>query len=111
MLTDLLTSGEMAIPAGGIAGAIAFVLVTVIKARAVQKDQQATWTNQHMDRLISERNAANERADKLQDECDEERRLRIQTEERIADLEEEILRLRAHRGQTGAVSCHDANPE
>lgn len=106
MLSELLVQ-ELALPAGGIAGALALVAVTMIKVRAVQKDNQANWTSTHMDRLVRERADAEERAKRLQEQSDNERDKRIQAEERVADLEEEVSRLRARLGMdphTGAPS-------
>lgn len=90
---DLLAN-EFAIPAGGIAGALAIIIVTLIKVRAQGRESQNAWVKEHMGILAQERREADERADKFLAELDAERQLRVAAEAKASRLEgkEEILR-------------------
>lgn len=107
-MTELLTPG-LALPAGGIAGALAIILVTLMKVRVQQRENENTWAKEHMDRLTRERDEADKRADLFVDRLDHERNLRIEAQnsasrieginqvlnQRVRQLEQEVLRLRA----------------
>ena len=110
-----LLANEFALPAGGIAGALAIVIITLIKVRAQQRESQNAWVKEHMSTLTQERKDADERADKFLAELDVERKLRVQAElqssrlegaegvlrEKLTEAESEIARLRAQLGPLG----------
>jgi chromosome segregation ATPase len=89
-----ILANEFALPAGGIAGALAIIIVTLIKVRAQQRESQNNWAKEHMNTLTQERKEADERADKFLAELDAERQRRIEAETKASKLEgkEEILR-------------------
>lgn len=92
-MTELFSS-EFALPAGGIAGALAVIIVTMIKVRAQQHESQNAWVKEHMATLARERKEADDRADKFLAELDAERALRVAAQAKASNLEgkEEILR-------------------
>lgn len=110
-----LLANEFALPAGGIAGALAIVIITLIKVRAQQRESQNAWVKEHMSTLTQERKDADERADKFLAELDAERKLRVEAElkasrlegaegvlrEKLAESEAEAARLRAQLGPLG----------
>lgn len=110
-----LLANEFALPAGGIAGALAIIIVTLIKVRAQQRESQNTWVKEHMATLTQERKDADDRADKFLAELDAERQRRIEAEtrasrlegkeevyrEKLAEAEAENARLRAQLGPLG----------
>ena len=110
-----LLANEFALPAGGIAGALAIIIVTLIKVRAQQRESQNAWVKEHMQTLTQERKDADERADKFLAELDAERQRRIEAEskasrlegkeevyrEKLTEAESEIARLRAQLGPLG----------
>lgn len=111
--TDGLTG---LLPVGGIAGAIAVIVVALIKARSSDRETVIRSQQQHMDRLTRERNdAVRERDDayeaneRLREARDQEREARLVVErqlrsalenteslhKQIADLTTEVAQLRS----------------
>lgn len=89
-----ILANEFVLPAGGIAGAVAIIIVTLIKVRAQRRESEHTWVRDHMATLTAERKDADDRADKYLSELDSERRQRVVAELTVSKLEgkEEVLR-------------------
>lgn len=99
--------GQLLVP-GGLFGAIAIIVVTLIKARTSDRAQLSSETRDHMDRLTKERNEAVAEADSLRDELQAEVRERIAAESKylqsqylverltsqVGDLKNEVAKLR-----------------
>lgn len=94
-----LLTNELILPAGGIAGALALIIVTLIKVKANSNIQADNWIKEHMSTLATERKEADERADKYLVELDTERLARIQAESKAARLEgrEQLLQEQLHK--------------
>lgn len=107
-----LLNSEIALPAGGIAGALALIIVTLMKVRVQQQENEKTWAKEHMDRLVGERKDADARADLFLERLDHERDLRIEAQnsasrmeginqvlsQRVQQLEQEVLRVQSPQG-------------
>lgn len=98
----------LALP-GGMVGAAAVVIVTLIKFRSTDRQELSASQQRHMDRLTTERNEENNRADRAVAALDKERiralnaelranRAEAQVEtltSRLADLTEQVAELKA----------------
>lgn len=110
MVTELLNS-QVALPAGGIAGAFAVIFVTLMKLRVTQKENDNNWAKEHMDRLTKERDDADKRADLFLERLDRERELRIQAQKSVGRLEgiSEALRDRVNQLEQEALRTQAAH--
>lgn len=120
------------LPIGGVAGAIAVIVVALIKARSSDRETVIRSQQQHMDRLtrerndaVSDRDEAYDANDKLRESREQERAARIEAESqlrlalenteqmqrRVQDLTDEVAALSAEVAQLrDAVAAGAAPP-